>query len=152
MLLTQNQTWEIFFDKPNKPRFVCWFSVFSGLLEFRIFFTEIYLNTSDHPMLWGHSSFWLNRFYSLWCIRIQNHECLAKGFLCKFFRRNCSLWCLMQHICEFAVLGNQFQNKYSHVVQLKQILATVENNLWFYSFQMHKHLLQLPWSVSLFVR
>ena len=42
----------------------------------------------------------------------------GKRILVQILCRNCSLWCLMQHICEFAVLGNQFQNKYSHVVQL----------------------------------
>ena len=87
MFSTQHQIWDIFFDKPNKSRYFFRFYCISRIFRIQkpiILFTEIYLNTSDHPMLWEHSSFWLNRFYSLWCIRIQNHECLAKGFLCKF--------------------------------------------------------------------
>ena len=112
------------------------FAGFHSVSESHDFLLLICHHICDHPIvwLWKHGSIWLNWFHSLWCLRTKSWM-FGKTILVQILCRNCSLWCLMQHICEFAVWGNQFQNKYSHIfgnkypLCVQQILSNVSKQI-----------------------
>ena len=112
------------------------FAGFQSVSESHYFLLLICHHICDHPIvwLWKHGSIWLNWFHSLWCLRTKSWM-FGETILVQILCRNCSLWCLMQHICEFAVWGNQFQNKYSHIfgnkypLCVQQILSNVSKQI-----------------------